>query len=469
MGSIAHGRGTQRFHLFSVAFALLLALALALAACGGAGAEQPYKAPARWQDITPPTSDPIASYAVSPDVPGLIVACMGNREGNATDSPMGVGTIWRSRDGGAHWQRLSVSGYTAGCEVDFPAGGHGALIAYNLDGSQFIQVSHDAGDTWKTIISSNGADLHEQYTFITSGVYRDGLLYTIRARNVSDENDWVFSVSRDDGGSWVTVEATTDPLLKAGYAPLALAADYSTPIGWFRLLGKVLSATSYSQTVLEHSIDGGLTWMQVSKFGEQGGYSGIGGFGSGSATLVTEPGHPLRLCAVVSPIEYNQNAAAARTARRSGAAKIAFLGPPAPIPHDVEFATSSDDGLTWNAAIIVKHRNDYGDAVYPGVAMDPAGACYLADSSVQFGDTAQDVTTIWRVPPSAGASPTAIMRITGQEVSMFAIGLDSVSRAPRFVVAAYTYNGPTVIVCNGNSCPPEPPIPQTHLIRQAAP
>src|SRR5262249_45835991 len=80
------------------AFAAGLAIALlALAACGTSGNTSPYSVPVGWYDVSPPTADPIASYTISPDAPGLIVACIGAQTGHMSASPLGPATLWRTR------------------------------------------------------------------------------------------------------------------------------------------------------------------------------------------------------------------------------------------------------------------------------------------------------------------------------------------------------------------------------------
>jgi hypothetical protein len=475
------------------AFAAVLAIALlALAACGASGNAPPYSVPVQWHDVSPPTADPIASYAISPDVPGLIVACIGASTGNMSASPPGPATLWRTRDGGAHWERLAASGYIAGCEVAFPVGGNGTLFALNLEGGQFIQVSHDAGDTWKTIAQDNGdpyRDFQLQFALLAHGVYRDSRLYTAGqagtvaaasasatatavslstpASGVSIANefaDLAFSFSSDDGQTLTTVEAAPDPLIQQGYVPLAIAAHYSEPDAWFRLLGPGYTSAGGGATVLEHSTDGGQTWQSIRHLGERGTYGGFVDGGPGAATLASAPSQPARLCAALSTQVNDQSASVPSSAASGDVASAALAGPPGPIPHDVTLAGSDDGGHTWSIATIGKHQRDYGGIVDPGVSMDSQGNCYLADVSSQGGDTAEDVATIWRLAPGLGADPASIARITGQRVITLAVSLDSASHTPRLVAVAYTYNGPTEIICQGNVCPPEPAMPPPHLI-----
>jgi hypothetical protein len=482
-----------------IASMVTLAAVLALAACGANASENfpPYTAPANWQDVSPPTSDPIASYAISPDVPGLIVACTGSKTGNMSASPLGPATLWRTRDGGAHWQRLAVSGYIAGCEVAFPPGGSGTLFALNLDGGQFIQVSHDAGDTWKTLARDDGApygDIQQRFTLLAHGVYRDGRLYTAGqadtaaaastaatatassmnpppagASTARDVISLAFSISSDDSQTWTAVEAAPDPLIQQGYVPLAIAADYRAPGAWFRLWGLGYASSRGGAMVLEQSTDGGQTWQPMPLNGARGTYRGLGDGGSGSATLATQPGQPARLCAAFSPQVNDQSVSLPPSGLKADAVGFALRGPPPPIPHDITLAGSDDGGQTWSAAIIGRHQRDYGAAAGPGVAMDPHGNCYLADVSSQGGDTTNDLVTIWRLAPGRDANPAVIERITGQSIVTFAINLDSANHVPRLVAVAYVYSGPTEIICQGNMCPPEPPLPLRHLIWAPAP
>lgn len=400
----------------------------------------------------------------------------------------------------ANWQHLNASGYIAGCEVAFPAGGNGTLFALNVDGGEFIQVSHDAGDTWQTIAQDTGnpyGDLQQRFTLLTHGVYRDGRLYTAGQADTTTSDaaaatatasslapsptgtpaasDFIgsaFSVSSDDSRTWTAVETTPDPLIQQGDVPLAIAADYSAPNAWFRLLGPGYSSSGGGAAVLERSMDGGQTWQSVHLLGGHGLYSGVVEGGPGTATLATEPGQPNRLCTALATQVSGQSASgssSATTAHTAHAADSALAGPPAPLPQGVTLAGSDDGGHTWRATVITRHQQDYGGVVSPGVAMDPAGNCYLADMSAQFGDTTQDVSTIRRLAPGSGANPQSIAQITGQNAATFGISLDSASHAPRLVVVTRTYTGPAEIVCQGNVCPPEPAQPAPHLIWMPAP
>src|SRR5262249_17311110 len=147
-----------------------------------------YTPPADWHDITPPTGEQITSYAISPDVPGLIVACIGDQTAHISAAPMGPAHIWRTRDAGAHWQILPTTHSYGGCKVAMPAEGHGTVVAENLLGpqasaQQFITVSHDAGDTWQTLTTDATYPLALQavFTLLSAGAYRGGQLYSVGA------------------------------------------------------------------------------------------------------------------------------------------------------------------------------------------------------------------------------------------------------------------------------------------------
>src|SRR5260221_9630039 len=50
--------------------------------------------PAGWQMRTPPTNEQFASYAVSPDGPGLFVACLGDQTPHRHPGKMGPAPSW---------------------------------------------------------------------------------------------------------------------------------------------------------------------------------------------------------------------------------------------------------------------------------------------------------------------------------------------------------------------------------------
>jgi hypothetical protein len=126
--------------------------------------------PAGWTDVTPPTHQYVANYAFSPDVPGLIVACIGDRAADVAGATVTPGTgnqavgpakLWRTRDGGAHWQALGLSGLRSGSTASLPRGGDGGngTIFTTIQGGSYgtgtLVVSHDAGDTWRPVETSS--------------------------------------------------------------------------------------------------------------------------------------------------------------------------------------------------------------------------------------------------------------------------------------------------------------------------
>lgn len=74
-----------RRHTLAVA-ALTIACLLS-AACGAAGSS-PYTLPAGWHDITP-SAQSLVSYAISPDVPGLIAGLLTISHSDTRTQPCG--------------------------------------------------------------------------------------------------------------------------------------------------------------------------------------------------------------------------------------------------------------------------------------------------------------------------------------------------------------------------------------------
>lgn len=143
---------------------------------------------------------------------------------------------------------------------------------------------------------------------------------------------------------------------------------------------------------------------------------------------------------------------------------MTFAGPPPPIPHSTVLAASDDGGAVWSAWVIGQHQRDYGGAVWPGLAMDAHGDCYVADQTAQVGASAQNTMTVYRAA-DGGGHPVVVASLSGQSASLFAVssaGGDAIE--PRLFVLATVYTGSQMIVCQGNVCPPEPPLQRPHLI-----
>jgi hypothetical protein len=396
-----------------------------------------FQPPTGWNDITPPTSDPIASYAISPDVPGLMFACTGAMAGNVSESGYGPGTLWRTRDGGSYWERLDVSGLIPGCDMGMPLGGRGTIFINN--GS--ILVSHDGGDTWHTVYkNADSAGLYEgdYFLLLPNTVYRGGRLYApgpVARPGAAGYSATAFSVSRDDGHTWSNVEVAADPLAQQGFGTLAIAPDYRTPNAWFRLLG-ILGFSVPMTTVLEHSADGGQTWTVRSQVGPRADL-----WADGYAGLTTNPAQPDRICAGLEALQISRTPATTSAvsalvaapgkgvaASVSLAAQYAVAGPPGPIPHDDVLAASDDGGLTWSSGTIA-HTRDYGRPTFSPI--NPTGDCFMADN--YFSGSLDDMATIWRLAPGAGAQPQVVTQLVGQQVEGLTVTLDHDNRTLRFI------------------------------------
>lgn len=498
-------RGSRR--LRGLGLIALAALGVLVAACGGGSASgtngangangTPFAPPTGWHDITPPTSEPVASYAVSPDVPGLIVACIGDQTAHTSAAPMGPAHIWRTRDGGDQWQRLAVNDFYAGCSVALPAGGHGTIVAGNFLGPgknppQFIEVSHDAGDTWHMAADTQNGAIQPLFNLLAQGVYRDGRLYTtgqINPNNPGGAASVRFSATSDGGRTWTAIESAPDPLLSQHFTVPAIAADQRAPGAWFRVLGRDegwfaqpgiagtqagVHPVAEPSAMLEHSSDGGKTWTVLRSIGPAGTTNRLAYTGPGALSLATQAATPGRVCAafdaVVGPSAPSVPTALGGPVRTAAAGAVFgramhLSGPPYIPPSLTALAASDDGGQTWSGAPVVQHMHNGGGGVEPGVAMDTAGTCYVADNAIAANPDPQAQVplvnaTIWRLA-SGEQTPRQAAAESGAAIETFGVTQAPGSSAPRLVALIAAPQPP--VICGPNSCPPETPHPP-HLV-----
>jgi hypothetical protein len=440
--------------------------------------------PAGWQTRTPPTNEQVASYAVSPDVPGLIVACIGDQTPHVSAGELGPAHIWRSRDAGRHWHQLVVSGFIAGCDIALPAGGRGTVVVLNhLDTEEYVAVSRDAGDTWKTVASESGVQVdgvRSTFYSLATGIYRDERLYALTPTKATFDGQPgashvnVLAYTLDDGATWRPIETTPDPLGAQGFLALTFAADYRTPGAWFRVLARepyagqssAASPAASPAAYLQHSTDDGRTWTTLGSIGP-GGPTGAARYfyELGSAVhIASTPRQPSRLCAAFVASQVTQAGAAARgrgaTLSALGAAAPAVpaiaLGPPYRDPLDVAIEASNDGGRTWTGGTIVHHQHNEG--LVGGAALDQRGDCYLADNATgsKADGTPTSEATIWQLrPEQADAKPA--YRISGQLAQLLGVTLSSGERSAELVASVETPQPP--VFCIGNVCPGYTPHP----------
>jgi len=424
--------------------------------------------PSGWHDVTPPTSEAITSYAVSPDVPGLILACIGSKAGNLSASPMGPAHLWRTRDGGASWEQLSQSSFTAGCQIAPIRGGQGTFFVFNtLSADQALWVTHDGGDHWSQVAVGGAQPQQEAsviFSFLRGGIYRDGKVYTIGSLDTGPPvGGQVFSSSADDGRTWTTVEVSPDLPLRHDYNILGFAADYRAAGAWFRLLGlwsppssSTASTASRPSLLLEHSTDDGRTWSVI-------GHDDLGWeVDAGTmVTLATTPSQPLRLCVAVS-VQVPLQAAGATPRAANGGRAVVRVGPPPPQPRDVALLASDDGGATWRGGTVAQYRREYGGPVGSWVAMSDKGECYLGTTLVRF--TVDDTTTVWWLSPGAGSVPQAVEQLHGVLLGDFALGRTPGGSGERFVGVAHKAGPLQVVTCYDPApCIDPTPVPP-HLI-----
>jgi hypothetical protein len=440
--------------------------------------------PVGWQTRKAPTDEQFASYAVSPDVPGLIVACIGDQTPHVSAGELGPAHIWRSRDAGRHWQQLAVSGFIAGCDIALPAGGRGAVVVLNdLGTEEYVAVSRDAGDTWKTVASESGVlvdGVRSTFYSLATGIYRDERLYALTPTKTTFNGQLdgfpanVLAYTPDDGATWRPIETTPDPLGAQGYLALTSAADYRAPGAWFRVLARgpyaaqsgVASPAASPAAYLQHSTDDGRTWTTLGPIGP-GGSTGAARYfyELGSAVhIASTPSQPSRICAAFVASQLTRMGAAARASGATlsslraavPAAPAIALGPPYREPLDVAIEASNDGGRTWTGGTIVHHQ--YNEGFVGGAALDQRGDCYLADNATgsKADGTPTSDATIWQLrPEQADARPA--YRISGQSAQLVGVTPSSGGRSAELVASVETSQPP--VFCIGGVCPGYTPHP----------
>ena len=416
----------------------LCALGLLLAGCGQALSGANTAPPAGWTDITPPDSGQAAHYAVSPDIPGLIIAAIGGRAQASADPPPDA-RLWRSEDGGASWQALDSLTPRSGSSIFMPPGGHGLVISVDALNAS-ISISRDAGTSWRTVPLDTSTNANPpQIAWLDGAVALDGRLYTSSGRP--------FSVSEDGGLTWRTIEKGGDA---ANIAPVGITAGEATiaPLdasgsAWLRLGSE--PAYGVGASTIERSDDGGATWRVVSQS------LPVADGRVFSAQLAANPAHPGQICATMTVSDNAPNVATAPTVTPASTAppqptvspgQQGFVSYPAPEQKDVALLASDDGGHTWRGGVVQALRRSFGGAVDPGVQISADGSCYLAtDQQNSPFDVGPDVlATLWRLAPGA-AQPVAQWAMAGRLVESLALAPGGAGAAER-VVALTRISGP---------------------------
>ena len=400
------------------------ALGLLLAGCGHAFPGANTAPPSGWTDITPPDSGQSAQYAVSPDIPGLIVATIGGRA-QASASPPPDARLWRSEDGGETWQALDSLTPRSGSSLYMPPGGHGLVISLDILETS-VSVSRDKGSTWRTksINLSGNETAADLMNVFASAVAIGWRLYSSGGGH--------FSVSDDGGLTWRTIESNSFGFgtPSAVIAPLGVSGS-----SWLRL----------AQNAVERSDDGGATWRIVSQ------QLPVANGSVFNAQFSVSAAHPRRVCLAMTVEDYDPNAAAAPTVTPASTAppqptvspgKQAAVSFPGPQQKDVALLASDDGGQTWHGGVVEALRRFYGGAVQPGAQMSTDGSCYLATSQAgnPFGIGAYALATLWRLAPGA-TQPQAQWAMAGRGLLYLALTPGGPGSAER-VVALTRISGP---------------------------
>jgi hypothetical protein len=390
-------------------------VASALAACGRQPQSSAAPSPspvAGWQAITPPwhamatgSSSALGRYVVSQDVAGLIVACYGRSTSPPSQGLNGTAHLWRSRDGGAHWQALAATIPLDSCgSLTIVAGSKGLLVTSGGieagSGNGTILVSPDAGDTWKTVSSYFPHEIAaNRLTAMQQAISRGGRLYASLIFN--DFIGRLFSVSDDDGVTWTTLEQVPPrapdeiPVVTEHFAP-----DYRAPYAWFRyaLHGHLNWALPH-YTTLDHSTDDGRTWTAITRLD-----AGAVDLPQSGRPLVTAPTQPTRLCV---GLDFS----------------VHLQGDRFPV-NDLVLGASDDAGASWRYTRVTHIQDDRrtGD---PEPLMDAQGNCYVSvapwGGSPTGATSASTDSTILRLAPGVAAQPEVVATFTRQYAGVVAV------------------------------------------------
>jgi hypothetical protein len=299
-------------------------------------------APPDWHNATPHGNLILQDFAVSTDHPGLAVACA-SLFTLAWPAPWSLGAThyWRSTDGGAHWQMIEPPfGSRDDCNMAMPPGGNGTVLAavsaspdpYDRAPAT-LWVSHDAGTSWRQVVTAAAEDAAESlHMGIHAVVYRQGRLYGGMDFG-SSAGGGAFAVSTDDGATWASLEQRPDPLEQGGWQVIAVVPDYRSDGWWYREL-----TIAGSAPVLEQSHDDGNIWSVIGPIG----------LASRGLNLATTPLASDDLCA----------------------------GPYLGDTNQVPLLASADDGRSWQTGTMPDALKDVQGETALNIAIGATGTCY---------------------------------------------------------------------------------------------
>jgi hypothetical protein len=407
--------------------------------------------PGGWRDNTPANTGSYASYAPSPDTPGAILAITGNRTGSRSVDGPGPGTLWRTTDGGAHWQVLTQHpAFTADAQITMPAGGNGLVLVEDLLGNM-LYASHDAGITWQTLVVTDQRRSAFDAFFQAAGTYRAHHLYAATATG--------FLMSANDGADWTTMnQSDTNTVI------LSIAPDDRQNGAWWRLIqyrpAPGQASTSFAVHI-QHSQDDGRTWTDSAMPPSPSlgpGYMPDMYFHGSLATRASLPG---ALCLALA-IPYDPHQVSTTSAAVIGdihSARVPFM--PA---YKLYLAQSGDGGASWHLAEIAQNQHGDGNFAPPGVQMDAAGRCTAGTSINAFLTDGPLDSALWQLAPMSQQA-TQLATFAHMNITMFFVQ-DGIPA--RYLVVANRSHQP--IICVNDSCPVDPNSPANwpHFIWRAA-